>query len=184
MNALGGVAEEGEQLLVSSDLAKKFIRDPKRMRVLKETFKDSPKAWDNFKKNLIVESEMFETYTKMFGSQTMPRATAYKQFFGDVYDIDPNLDVIGRVTRVLAQDSRIANEQMAQGVAKEVIDILTSYKGKDLAKVIKELKGVNAPNVVFNLLGQARRGLTSPTVTGQQVGERAFDFQRGYIPNP
>lgn len=184
MNAIGGVAEEGEQLLVSSDLAKKFIRDPKRMRVLKETFKDSPQAWEKFQKNLIVESQMFETYTKMFGSQTMPRATAYKEFFGDVYNIDPKFNPIEKVTQVLSQDSRIANQQMAQGVAKEVIDILTTYKGKDLAKVIQELKGVNAPKVIFDLLGQARRGLTSPTVTGQQVGERAFDFQRGYIPNP
>lgn len=184
MNALGGVAEEGEQLLVSSDLAKKFIRDPKRMRVLKETFKDSPQAWEKFKKNLIVESEMFETYTKMFGSQTMPRATAYKQFFGDVYNIDPNFSPIEKVTSILAQDSRIANEKMAQGVAKEVIDILTTYKGKDLEKVIRELKGTNAIKTVFDLLGQARRGLTSPTVTGQQVGEGAFNFQRSYIPNP
>lgn len=184
MNAIGGVAEEGEQLLVSSDLAKKFIRDPKRMRVLKETFKDSPQAWDKFQKNLIVESQMFETYTKMFGSQTMPRATAYKEFFGDVYNIDPKFNPIEKVTQVLSQDSRIANQQMAQGVAKEVIDILTTYKGKDLVKVINELKRSNTPNVVFDILNKGRRALTSPTVTGQQVGERAFDFQRGYIPTP
>ena len=184
MNALGGVAEKGEEILVSTDMAKKFLRDPKIMRALKVTF-NNPKKFDEFQKNLLIESQMLNTYQKIFNSATFPREVMYKKMFGKAVQADGKIEIVDEIFKLLSSDARFANEQTKQMVAKNILDKLVDTDLKGMQKFIATLKTGNVDKTL-QWLGKARRTISSPYVTGQQIGNVTGDWasRRFYTPIP
>lgn len=76
MDKLGGLIREGEEVLTGKDFTRFFINDPNKLRMIRATFgntKEGDKAFNEFVKNIRMESEMFNTYRHLQGSQTAQR---------------------------------------------------------------------------------------------------------------
>lgn len=181
MDRLGGAQTGTTMLSPSGNPALDMIKNPKNVRVIRETFGSDEAGQDAYKKfmgNLMSEIEMKTTSKVVLqGSQTAARTEAVSRIRTESSKELPAPSVMGILMNALRRDYQGLGEQQLRATADEMARMLTTTDPTKLQRISKELSGrtvsevlrKNAPEVLPAL----GRGLLGPMSIGSQAGNIA-----------
>jgi len=187
MDRLGGAQTTSTMVSPSGNPALDIIKNPKNVRVIKETFGIDPSdkvaqdAYKQFMGNLMSEIEMKTTSKVVLqGSQTAARTEAVNKIKTEATREPPPMSVLGILTNAIRRDYRTLGEQQQVATANEIARMLTTTDPTKLQRIAKELSGnsvsevlrKNAPEIL-PALGRSFLGAYS---IGSQAGNLAPNF--------
>lgn len=183
MNAIGGEATEDAEVAATRNIARKFLTDTKKLRVLKETF-PSEEKFKAFIGKFRTEMEMQDTSSRVLGgSATAGRQTARDTLFNTIQEINPDFNIGTMIMNVLKTDMKDLNEQQKKQIAMQVIDKLANSNKAEIAKYIKLLQGKDAGSVIKQILSTTGRVITQPITNRAVIGQQGADLSTQLITN-
>jgi len=185
IDKLGGMMRDGEEVLTSKDFTRYFITDPTKLRLIRETFGDNQKGFQEFVKNIKIESDMYNTYRALQGSQTQPRTEAMRKVTEAQYEANTNL--AQKVMNFLNRNAQDVNERQIERINAEVVSYLSTFNKREILKIFNSLNDSNpqkAYNAISDLIMRSRNAVVNPYVVGQGSGQFGINVQQGSFPNP
>ena len=185
IDKLGGMMQQGEEVLTSKDFTRYFITDPSKLRLIKATFGDNQKGFQDFVKNIKIESDMYNTYRALQGSQTQPRTEAMRKVVEAQYEANTN--IAQKVMNFLNRNAQDVNERQIERINAEVVSYLSTFNKKEILKIFNSLNDSNpqkAYNAISDLIMRSRNAVVNPYVIGQGAGQFGINVQQGAFPNP
>jgi len=188
IDKLGGMMQQGEEVLTGKDFTRYFITDPAKLRLIRATFGDTKagqKGFSEFVKNIKIESDMYNTYRAMQGSQTQPRQEKLRQVFETQYS--SNTDLMGKIAGFLNRSARDVDERQMERINAEVVSYLSTFEKKQILKIFEGLNDSNpqkAYNAISDLIIRSRNASINPFVTGTTAGQYGVNTQQMVFENP
>jgi len=185
IDKLGGMMREGEEVLTSKDFTRYFITDPTKLRLIRETFGNNQKGFQEFVKNIKIESDMYNTYRALQGSQTQPRTEAMRKVIESQYEANTNL--AQKVMNFLNRNAQDVNERQIERINAEVVSYLSTFDKKEILKIFNSLNDTNlqkAYKSISDLIMRSRNAVVNPYVVGQGTGQYGINTQQMVFENP
>ena len=185
IDKLGGMMQEGEEVLTSKDFTRYFITDPSKLRLISETFGDNQKGFREFVKNIKIESDMYNTYRALQGSQTQPRTEAMRKVMEAQYEANTNL--AQKVMNFLNRNAQNVNERQIERINAEVVSYLSTFNKKEILKIFNSLNDTDiqkAYKAISDLIMRSRNAVVNPYVVGQGIGQYGVNTQQMVFENP
>lgn len=185
IDKLGGMVQQGEEVLTSKDFTRYFITDPSKLRLIRATFGDNQQGFQDFVKNIRIESDMYNTYRALQGSQTQPRTEAMKKVIEAQYDTNTN--ITNKVMNFLNRNAQDVNERQIERINAEVVSYLSTFNKREILKIFDSLNDSNAQkayNAISDLIMRSRNAVVNPYVLGQGAGQFGTNVQQNTISDP
>ena len=176
-NTMGGVVTSGENV-VNKNVARQFLTNDKKLKVLRETF-NTEEGYNKFIKNLTTEMEMYETSALGKGSQTYGRG-AIDKYVGESARVETSLP--NMAANIVNKIFKNASEAEKKVTADKILQITTNKSPQEIALIMNEMSGltsIDQINAFINKYGL--KGLLNPlesdVVIGQQAGNQEYRLE-------
>jgi hypothetical protein len=178
LDRMGG-EQVGETVLGGTMADAKKLLDRRTLKAIELTFPNTKlgkESYDKFVDNLTRELEMKITSQQVTaGSQTAGRQAAMGRIRGEAArELPTSTTVAGIVANALRRDMGALEEQQVQSASNEIARMLIQQSPQEIEKIIRDLQGRNAMDVlrqrVPQIIGAIGRAPVSPFAAGQLGG--------------
>jgi hypothetical protein len=178
IDRIGG-AQVGETVIGGTMADAKKLLDRRTLKAIELTFPTSElgkESYNKFVNNLTRELEMKITSQQVTaGSQTAGRQAAMGRIRGEAArELPTSTTVAGIVANALRRDMGALEEQQVQAASNEIARMLVQQSPDEIEKIIRDLQGRNAMDVlrqrVPQIIGAIGRAPVSPFAAGQLGG--------------